>query len=40
MGQPNAKTAHGVAVLSSAEETSKLVFTDVGAKKVKCLLLG
>ena len=34
------KTAHGLAVLSSAEETSKLVFTDVGAKKVKCLLLG
>ena len=27
-------------MLSSAEETSKLVFTDVGAKKVKCLLLG
>ena len=23
-----------------AEETSKLVFTDVGAKKVECLLLG
>ena len=40
MGQPNAKRAHRVAVLSSAEETSKLVFTDVGAKKVKCLLLG
>ena len=34
------KTAHGVAVLSSAEETRKLVLTDVGAKKVKCLLLG
>ena len=34
------KTAHGVAVLSSAEETSQIVFTDVGAKKVKCLSLG
>ena len=27
-------------MLSSAEETSKLVFTDVGAKKVKSSLLG
>ena len=39
-GTAECKTAHGVAELSSAEETSKLVFTDVGAKKVKCLLLG
>ena len=39
-GTAECKTAHGLAVLSSAEETSKLVFNDVGAKKVKCLLLG
>lgn len=39
-GTAECKTARGVAVLPSAEETSKLVFTDVGAKKVKCLLLG
>ena len=39
-GTAECKTAHGVAVLSSTEETSKLVFTHVGAKKVKCLLLG
>lgn len=38
-GTAECKTVHGVAVLSSAEEMSKLVFTDVGAKKVKCLLL-
>ena len=39
-GTAECKTAHRVAVLSSAEETSTLVFTDVGAKKVECLLLG
>ena len=39
-GTVECKTSHRVAVLSSAEETSKLVFTNVGAKKVKCLLLG
>ena len=39
-GTAECKTAHRVAVLSSAEETSELVFTDVGAKKVECLLLG
>jgi len=39
-GTAECKTAHGVAVLSSAEEASKLVFTEVSAKKVKCLLLG
>ena len=32
-GTAECKTAHRVAVLSSAEETSKLVFTDVDAKK-------
>ena len=39
-GTAECKTAQGVGVLSSAEETSKLVFIDVGAKKVKCSLLG
>ena len=33
-GAAECKTAHGVAVLSSADEASKLVFTDVVAKKV------
>ena len=39
-GTAECKTAQGVGVLSSAEEPSKVVFTDVGAKKVKCSLLG
>ncbi|PFX23600.1 hypothetical protein AWC38_SpisGene11849 [Stylophora pistillata] len=40
MGQPYAKRRTELQCCHQLKKTSKLVFTDVGAKKVNCLLLG
>lgn len=40
IGQPNAKRRTELQCCHQLKKTSKLVFTDVGGKKVNCLLLG